>query len=258
MVLTLGLDGVFPAVVVHGMSGALSALALALLAAGTALAASWTRRLLRSSGVLPAALAVAETVGKTIAVAAVFLALVALVPATLVPAVPWVVVAAALALGWSLRDALPDLVARILMLMEDRFHVGQWIHAERFSGRIETVRLRATTLLDDRGQHTVVPNRLLLSQAIRAGEERWPEVEVSLSLPGVPAEQARSALWEAALNAPWIAPDGQPEIGQDPLDHSRWVLRLRLLDSRFRDPFEGTLPERVAQSLAAVAPLPPG
>ena len=47
-----------------------------------------------------------------------------LLPLSLRPAVPWVLVAAGVALGWSARDMLRDILAAVVLLVERRLRPG--------------------------------------------------------------------------------------------------------------------------------------
>jgi hypothetical protein len=175
----------------------------------------------------------------------------AMVPERLAPAIPWLAIALALALGWSARDVLPDLVAWTFLAAEGRIRGGIWVQGADFEGVVESVRPRTTTMVDARSQRIAVPNRLLVGAAVRTDARRHPQVELALRLPGVDAAAARQALGEAVLLSPWLAPGVRPEIGVDPTDPDLWRVRVRLLDLRFHARFEGTFPERVREVLGA-------
>jgi hypothetical protein len=173
----------------------------------------------------------------------------AMVPERLAPAIPWLAIALALALGWSARDVLPDLVAWTFLAAEGRIHAGTWVRGADFEGVVESVRPRVTSIVDARSQRISVPNRLLVGAAVRTDPRRHPQIELALRLPDVDSGVARQALCEAVLLSPWLAPGVRPEIGVDPNDPGLWRMRVRLLDLRFRDRFEGTFPERVREVL---------
>ncbi len=235
----------------RGPGAAFGFVLLAILSAGVAGAASAVRGGLRSSGALPSIATALATVGRGLSGLLILAAIVALVPQGLVPALPWIAVAGSVALGWSLRDALPDLVAWASLSTEGRVRRGMWIRGSGFEGRVDAVTLRTTWIVDVRGDRTSVPNHLLVNQPLQTTIEPWPEAEVHVHLPRIDSRLARLALREAAMLTPWLAPVGEPEIGQAPDDQTRWSVRVRLLEGRFRDRFEGTFPERVADVLAA-------
>lgn len=173
----------------------------------------------------------------------------ALVPDSLAPAVPWIAVAVALAVGWSARDALPDLVAWTFLTAEGRIRPGVWVRGDGFEGIVDALRPRVTWIVDARGRFAAVPNRTVMALPLRTDRSSHPEIEVVLHLPGVAPAVARIVLHEAALLSPWIAPRAVPEVGWDPGAPERWTVRIRLLDLRFKDRFVGTLPERVHEIL---------
>lgn len=233
----------------RGPGAALGFALLAMLSAGVAGAALTVRRGLRSTGALPSIATALATLGRGLSGLLGLAAVVALIPQGLVPALPWIAVAGAVALGWSLRDALPDLVAWASLSTEGRVRRGMWIRGDGFEGRVDAVTLRTTWIVDARGDRTSVPNHLLVNQPLQTTIEPWPEASVHVHLPQLDSRIARAVLREAALLTPWLAPAGAPEIGQDPNDQSRWSVRVRLLEGQFRDRFEGTFPERVADVL---------
>ncbi len=200
-------------------------------------------------GAITSLLRVADTAGRILLVLAGVGFVIQLVPAPLLPALPWAVLAASLALGWSLRDALPDLVAWTQLSAEGSVHRGQWVRGLGFTGRIERIGLRATWLADDRGQLVAVPNRLLVQGTVRTDKARWYVTEVDLDLPDVDPTKARHAIERACMLSPWVAPTATVDVRWDPVSPSRWSLRVQLLEGGFADPFRGALRERVEELL---------
>jgi len=200
-------------------------------------------------GAITSLLRMADTAGRILLVLAGVGLVTQIVPAPLLPALPWAVLAASLALGWSLRDALPDLVAWTQLSAEGSVHRGQWVRGEGFTGRIERIGLRATWLADDRGQLVAVPNRLLVQGTVRTDKARWYVTEVDLDLPDVDPAKARHAIERACMLSPWVAPTASVDVRWDPVSPSRWSLRVQLLEGGFADPFRGALRERVEELL---------
>ena len=244
------LSDYLPTIRRRGTGAALGLFLFALLMRGVASTARSVRTTLRATGWLPSLATAVEITGRALFVVGGLGGVVALIPKGLAPILPFVAVAGAIALGWSLIFALPDLIAWAFVATEGRVRRGTWIEGDGFEGRVEAVTLRTIWVVDPRGARTSVPNRVLLKQPFRATTEQWPEALVRIRLPAATIA-GRSVLREAALLSPWIAPEGEPEIGQDPADGEAWSVRVRLLDGRYRDRFEGTFPERVADVLAA-------
>jgi hypothetical protein len=219
------------------------------------LAASLVRRArdaLPNRGVLPLLLQLVHVLVRLVVLALVIVLLVASLPAWLGPALPWVLLAAAAALGWSARDFLPDLVAGTVILFERRIRRGVWLAGEKFSGTVLGVGLRSTLLADARGHRIAVPNRHLLSGPIVSDRAVGAEHEVTLRMESPwPAGRVRQALMDAVLQSPWVPPGAAPMVLRDPEQPHVWRVRSRLLEARYAPRFEGELLERAEEILAA-------
>ncbi len=207
-----------------------------------------TRSQLRE-GVISSLLRVADTAGRVLMVLAGLGLVTQLVPSPLLPVLPWAVLGSALAIGWSLRDALPDLVAWTQISAEGSVRRGQWVRGEGYTGRVERIGLRATWLSDDRGQRVAVPNRLLVHGTVRTDKDCWYVAEVDLHLPDVAPAAARRAIERACMLSPWVAPGAGVDVRWDPSQPARWSLRVQLLEGGFADAFRGAIRERVEELL---------
>jgi len=227
------------------------ALALVLAVAGALVLAGVARRGREDlrEGVLSSLLGGIETLARGV-VAFCGISLVAqIVPQGLLPVLPWAILAGALAVGWSLREALLDIVAWIQLSSEGRLTRDRWVVTPDGEGRIVRMGLRATWLDDGQGRHVAVPNRRLTRDTVATDQARWPRVAVELHLPNLPDEVARGALREAVLLCPWVAPEPDLAVAGDPDGGGRWTVQVRLLEGRFREPLAGTLRERVLDQL---------
>lgn len=165
--------------------------------------------------------------------------------------------AAAVALGWSARDVLPDLVAGLVLNFERRLARGNYVELDSVRGTVERMGLRTTQIVDAQGHIVAVPNRLLLDRALRSRGKRQ-EHEVHLSIPNEVAALAqralgeqslRAALRDASLATPWTHPSASVEVGREPAHPDRWWVRTRLLSPRFAAAFESELLERTERTL---------
>jgi len=213
-------------------------------------AAAAVRRQLRSGGRLTALLHGAAMVGRGVALLLILGAIGSFLPPSLASALPWVMLATAVAVGWSAREPIADLVAGLLLATERRLALGQWLQVDGFEGRIETIGLRAVWLVDRHGHHIGIPNRVLLRTPQRIDLEEFTEFVVRLRLPPAPAARCRAALEEAALLSPWLAPGARPQVMRDPSDPTLWTVRARLLRPEYQARFEGALPDRLEILLA--------
>ncbi len=150
----------------------------------------------------------------------------------------------AVAIGWSLRDVMPDLVASLVIAFERRIRRGVWVSGQGFAGHVERLGLRAALLYDTHGNRVMVPNREIVRAPVTAGVgDHARELEVEVRIAG-PAEEVRAALRDAVLTSPWVHPDAKPVVLRDPADPERWRVRGRLLEASFGARFEGELLER--------------
>ena len=103
--------------------------------------------------------------GRLIAAMAFLATFFLLLPESLRPAVPWVLIAAGVALGWSARDMLRDLLAAAVLLIERRIRPGVRIRTQDHQGVVIRTGFRAVYLASDEGGELGVPNRVFLTRA---------------------------------------------------------------------------------------------
>jgi small-conductance mechanosensitive channel len=217
-----------------------------------ALALRRVRESLPDRGLIPTLLAFLHLTLRLVAVAILLLLALRILPPRLSVVALFTLVAVAVALGWSVRDFLPDLVAGFVVVFERRVRRGTWISAPGFSGQVERLGFRSTLLRDAQGRRVDVPNRHLLSAPVTSGghHEREHEVEVHLDAT-LPAAVIRTALRDAVLASPWVFPGADAVVLRDPDEPRRWRVRGRLLEGSFGARFEGELLERVEALLPA-------
>ena len=235
------------------LRGPWSALLLLVFTGGLFVSAAALRRLghgLLPVGVLPSTLLTLSRSLRALALLSFFGAIVALVPPAYAPALPWMILAAAAAVGWSARDVLPDIIGGLVIRVDGRVKVGQRIIGQ---GVVIDLGLLSATISDGTGARAV-PNRTLMAQPLVVEDARWPEVAVWLTLPvGHPPARIRDALTEAALTTPWGAPGMRPQIQQDPAAPQRWRVVMRTLDASAAAAFQGSLRERTMERLPLTA-----
>lgn len=219
-----------------------------------ALLARRARLSLPREGLLPALLAVTQAALVLTAIGALLFLLGGLAPARLAGLLPWVFIAAAVALGWSLRDLIPDLIGRALLLAEHRVRVGRYLRVGEHQGEVVRLALRTTWLRDGEGRLISLPNRLLLRSVIVFNVDEGTDAEVTLNVETrAPAHIVRRALRDAARSSPWVRPDAALVIAQDPVEPMRWTVRARLLERRFAVGFRGDLLARTHEHLRSDA-----
>jgi hypothetical protein len=216
-----------------------------------------TREGLPEAGLIPRGFRVLHILLRLWAFAVGLALLAAILEPSFGTAFPWVLLAAAVALGWSVRDVLPDVSAFAVLLFERRVRRGVWISGEGFAGIVDRRGLRAVWIRDGCGHRLSIPNHLLLRQPVTWQLEEGTLHEVALRFESrQPAWRTRSAIRDAVLTSPWVRPDADAEIRRDGIEPDLWHVRAKLLDLRFAMRFEGDLLER-AEDILSASPGPP-
>lgn len=210
------------------------------------------RRKLPAQGVLPAVARWIHNLARAAALLLVLALVPRVLPASLAPLLPWVLVAAAVSLGWSLRELMADVLGGVVLAIESRVQPGSWIACAGHEGRVERRSLRAVWLRDDVGRTVVVPNRLLLQHPLSTHADRGVLHEVTVRIGGTHSpEVTRRALVDAVLSSPWVRPGAHPTVHRDGLDGDVWRVRACLIDPSFAASLDGDLRERAEAVLAS-------
>jgi hypothetical protein len=250
-----GLREIIPGIPTGGIRPAGLLALLALLALFSSFIERLRGRLLRD-GMLPTLLSIAQMCVRFLALLVALALLIQVVPANIRWVVYFILMASGAALGWSMRDVMPDLIAGIVIVFERRIRRGIWIRSEAFSGAVERVGLRSSWLRDSKGHRVAVPNRLLMQTPVVSDEEGERVQEVVVRLGGADAADIRRALRDAVLSSPWTMPASEPQVLRDPVDPDLWQVRGRLLSAGFAASFQGQLLERAEAQLAAQRSAP--
>jgi small conductance mechanosensitive channel len=83
--------------------------------------------------------------------------------------------AAGLAVSLSLQDVAKNVVAGLYLLMERPFENGDQLTVQSFSGQVQGIDLRTTTLTADDGRQVIVPNTVVLSQIVLRRSTEKPQ-----------------------------------------------------------------------------------
>jgi small conductance mechanosensitive channel len=92
-----------------------------------------------------------------------------------VAALATLVGALGLAVSLSVQDVAKNIVAGLYLLMERPFESGDQLTVQSFSGRVEAIDLRTTTLTAEDGRKVIVPNTVVLSQVVLRQTSEKPE-----------------------------------------------------------------------------------
>jgi small-conductance mechanosensitive channel/CRP-like cAMP-binding protein len=136
----------------------------------------------------------------------------------------------AVVVGFALQDTLGNAFAGLAIQSEKPFHVGHWVRAGEFEGRVVEVTWRATKLRTKSGNLVVVPNNVVGKEAI-----------VNYSLPAVPfrlevevgatylapPNEVKAAILEAVENARFVLKTPAPDVLLLSFDSSAITYRAR-------------------------------
>ncbi len=222
-------------------------IAAALLAgrASTILASHLTRR-----GLLPSLLRGFSWVMQALGLTCVIIVLLTVVPG-LSGMLPWVLLGFG-ALGvWAGRDVLPDVLAHVVLRLEGRIRPGQRLDSCHAQGRVQSLGLRTTQIIDEAGRVIHVPNHLIVQTPLRSDPALWPTREVQVRLPDVGVGTHRQLLVDAVRSSPWVPMEAQVSAQRDATDPSLWRLRAQIIEARYGDRFAGEIAEQIEMRMQA-------
>lgn len=219
---------------------------LALLALLAARGAERLGRRVASRGLLPILLGAIIAAGRGSAVGLLALTAFALAPAPWRWTGPFAIVAFAIALGWSLRDLLADLLAGAILAVERPLQVGDRVETATHQGRVAHLGLRCSRLNLDDGRVLTIPNHQLFASHYEVDPDGYAPVVVPVHVrcpDHLHATWTRQTLEELALLSPYIAPSRPPRAWRDPDRADVWIVRARIIHARYADAFRGALVE---------------
>ncbi|MFT4623848.1 MAG: small-conductance mechanosensitive channel [Myxococcota bacterium] len=202
------------------------------------------RSRLRASGLLPWLALVAAAALRVVALLCALGLVFALMPAALARATPWVLIAGALAIGWTARDGVRDMFAWAVLVSEGQIRPDRQVTIANHTGRVERLTLRAVWLADEHGGSVVVPNRHVLTEPAQVRPTGAQPVVVELRLPsGMSLPRVRERIDDAVRRVPWAT---QGPVALTALDDGRWQVALHAHDARFADTVRTALIELLA------------
>lgn len=209
---------------------------------------------LASHGLLPGAFHMLAIAARILALVLAFMAILHLVPTAWTPAVPYVLIGAAVAAGWTFRDFVRDAFYGLLFMLEDDLRPGQRITVGSHAGRLVRITLRHTDLQNDEGNRVSLPNHTLAEAVVEIDPAPYHPICVPVRVASRDRSvDIRETLYELVLLIPHLAPDSQPRICRDPEHPDRWSVRARIVDARYGDAFVGALVDLVEETFGAAA-----
>jgi small conductance mechanosensitive channel len=137
----------------------------------------------------------------------------------------------AIAAGFLARSLLEDVVNGTMILVTDRFAIGDVIHIDDKGGLVEEINLHVTKLRGSNGQLTTIPNRHIIR--VENLTQNWSRVDFTVRI-GADADTRRAlaVLREEAerlrQDPEWAELIPQPidVLGVDEIDHSGTLIRV--------------------------------
>lgn len=123
----------------------------------------------------------------------------------------------AVALGLSMKDLVPSVVAGIILIFDRPFQVGDRVTFDGIYGEIQTIGLRAVRLatLDD--SIITIPNSKFVTDAVASGNfgelDMMIEVNFHISL-AADINLARELLYETSVTSPFVFFVGRPSSSE--------------------------------------------
>lgn len=169
-------------------------------------------------------------------------------PESVAPSVPLFGVAVAVALGWSARDVLRDLVAGAALASDGSLDRGARVSGEAFEGVVVRRRVRSLELEGPRGRRIFVPYRRLLARPFQVegmgaqALHRFP-VYVTGDI-----AVARRRIREAIAASPAVPAGAATDLVRDPSEPRRWDVRVPLVSGRYARRVETEVRERLSDA----------
>lgn len=144
--------------------------------------------------------------------------------------------------GLALQTLFQDIIAGILILLDQTIHVGDIVEIEGKVGRVEEIKLRTTRAVTIDNRVLIIPHHLYLTNSLynwtQNGTTTRESVEVGVAY-GSDVEKVKSLLMQAANNNPNVLKEPPPlvlftEFGESSLNFKLVVT--------INDSFQGAIP----------------
>jgi small conductance mechanosensitive channel len=142
--------------------------------------------------------------------------------------------------GFALQDIMKNFAAGIILLLQQPFHVGEFIGVAGFDGTVLEIDLRTTEIKALDGRIVILPNADILTNPIinyTRADRRRIELSVGVSY-NTDLEAARQAVLDAIQNVPGYVSEPVPLIGFSNFGDSALELNtLFWFDTKLSNPF---------------------
>jgi small conductance mechanosensitive channel len=117
--------------------------------------------------------------------------------------------------GFALQDVMKNFAAGIILLLQQPFHVGEFIGVSGFDGTVLQIDLRSTEIKALDGRIVILPNaEVLAGPIINYTRANLRRVELSVGVAyHTDTDRARKVVLEAIQNVPGFVAEPEPLIG---------------------------------------------
>jgi small conductance mechanosensitive channel len=143
--------------------------------------------------------------------------------------IQWVLGALSLGLGFAFKDLLANVIAGVVILTQKKFKLDDCVQIGDISGKISSINIRTTEVLDYDGNDHIIPNSKMLTDVVKnytSKELRRISFDVGIHY-DTPIKSAIEAAEKALKAHPQVMPDPKPDIIAVEFGESAIILRVR-------------------------------
>lgn len=162
----------------------------------------------------------------------------------------------ALALGFALKDTTSSLMAGIMILIDQPFHVGDRVIFGSYSGEVTEIGLRSVRLKTSDARQISIPNNLFLTQAVISANVGALDMMVPINFyiaATADFDVAKQIVYEACITSRYVYLNKPVEIFiEDEVTNLGVATRLQacvyVSDTRYESAMRSDLTERVKRA----------
>lgn len=167
----------------------------------------------------------------------------------------WLVAAVGVGLGFGLQEIVANFVSGIILLLERPIRIGDWVTIGSIEGAVQTINIRATTILTLDRQEIIVPNKDFITTDVInwTHGDRVVRLRVPIGVAyGTDVQRVQKILLDVAKNDSRVLPAPPPSAllvghGDSSLD---FELRVHHENPAQRMPLLGALNAAINRALA--------
>ncbi|MCA9540349.1 MAG: mechanosensitive ion channel family protein [Myxococcales bacterium] len=167
----------------------------------------------------------------------------------------WLVAAVGVGLGFGLQEVVANFFSGLILLLERPIRIGDWITVGTVEGSVQTINIRATTVMTLDRQEIIVPNKDFITKDVVnwTHSDRIARLRVPIGVAyGTDVDKVIALLLEVARKHPTVLADPPPQAllmahGESSLD---FELRVHYLEPRGRNPLLSALNVAINRALA--------